>query len=64
VIVTCWHRVTDEGLKYNHFSKGFDPDAIAPPYMYESQRIAWRSQTWVPRRAMLVDGKVVEDPQP
>jgi hypothetical protein len=58
MIVTCWYRVTDDGLKFNHYSQGFDPDAISPPYLHESQRISWQSATWAPRKAELVDGKI------
>lgn len=59
MIVTCWYRVSDEGLKYNHYSQGFDPDAIAPPYLYEAQQISWAGWTWVARKAELVDGRIV-----
>jgi len=58
MIVTCWYRLTDDGLKYNHYSQGFDPDATSPPYMFESQRIAWQKVTWQSIIASLVDGRI------
>ena len=60
MFITCWYRVTEDGLKYNHYSHGYDPDAMTPPYMFESQRIAWQKASWAPKKAMLEGGKVLE----
>lgn len=61
MIVTCWYRVTEDGLKYNHYSQGFDPDAERPPFMFENQRQAWANAIWCHRRAELIDGVIVNE---
>lgn len=62
MIVTCWYRAKDHRstvLEFNHYSLGFHEDHLEPPYMFESQRIAWVGQYWIGRQAQLVDGKII-----
>jgi len=59
--VTCWYAVSDEGLKYSHYSEGFHPDNLEPPYKCDSQRVSWAKKIWQPRRAELIGGKIVNE---
>jgi hypothetical protein len=60
MIVTCWYRDRGDGFKYNHYSAGFDPEAVDPPYMFESQRISWSNGLWLAKEGRFENGVVTE----
>lgn len=59
MIVTCWYRDVGDGPKFNHMSNGYHEDHDEPAYVTEEQRKAWENCIWIPRRAELIDGKVI-----
>lgn len=60
LIVTCWYRDRGNGMKFNHLSIGFNETHEEPPYLFESQRIAWSDGEWIGMEATLIDGVVTE----
>lgn len=60
-IVTCWYRVNDDEVEFNHISDGFDPSIMTPPAHNPEQKAAWKSQKWEARRGTLLEAVIQED---
>lgn len=57
---TCWYRVTEEGLKYNHLADGYDAEADEPTPRDERQQAAWANALWESRAAHMDGIRVIE----
>lgn len=59
-IVTCWYRITERDMEFNHVSDGYDPGAFTPTPACEYQRIAWHGARWEGIMARVFNGHVCE----
>jgi len=44
--ITCWYRVTDRDVQFNHISLGFDPDEVSPIAISKLQQKMWKRLKW------------------
>lgn len=59
-VITCWYRVIDGEINFNHITDGYDSSQEAPHPVSENQAKAWRGAIWEKREGRLVNGVVIE----
>jgi len=69
MIITEWY-VLDTGTAewtFNHISKGYNYNiedmTVQPPAVCPLQKKAWANEIWWPRKAHLINGKVINKEQ-
>lgn len=62
-IITCWYRVIDGDIEFNHISDGYDEAILAPVPRTAYQRVSWSNKPWEPYKAALVNGVVTDEGQ-
>lgn len=61
--VTCWYRLVDDDIEFNHLADGYDEALRAPVPRTEYQRLSWSKQAWEGYKATLVNGVVMDEGQ-
>lgn len=64
MLVTEWYVLDTDTAEwtFNHISKGYshgiETAELPPPAITSAQQRAWSFQSWWPRKAHLIDGKI------
>lgn len=62
-VVTCWYRIIDDNIEFNHVSDGYDEAARTPVPRTDYQRASWSNKLWEGYKATLLNGVVTDEGQ-